>query len=244
LKKLSFGLRFLLGRAFATDYMACGIAAAETAFGKRLTRAGTVTILPNGIDVERYRFDDATRQATRQALGLSSEAIAVGMVARFSPQKNHEAALRIFEAYRRRHPEAVLLLAGDGELRPQIEALAAEKLPAEAVRFLGVREDIPALLSAMDRFLLSSRFEGFPITLVEAQSAGLPCAVADTVSREVALTDLVAFSDTADTERFCEILEQTPASPRERYAKNVSSAGFSLADAAERLYRFYQSKKT
>ena len=243
LKRLSFALRFSLGRKFATDYMACGVAAAETAFGKRLVRAGAVTILPNGIDVEKYRYDAAARQATRRALGLSPDALAVGMVARFSPQKNHEAALRIFEIFYRRHPEAVLLLVGDGELRPKIEALAAGKIPVAAVRFLGVREDIPALLSAMDRFLLPSRFEGFPITLVEAQGAGLPCAVADTVAREVALTDLVAFADAADAEAFCAALEQTPIAPRESYAESVSAAGFSLADAAERLYRFYQSKK-
>lgn len=240
--KLSLSLRFRLGRVFATDYMACGKAAAETAFGERIARSGQVTVLQNGIDVEKYRYDATLRQAARRALGLSEEALAVGMVARFSPQKDHAAALRIFKEFHRRHPQAVLLLVGEGETRPRAEAQAAKILPQSAVRFLGAREDVPALLSAFDRFLLTSRFEGFPITLVEAQSAGLPCVVADTVSPEVVLTDLVKRASTADTAAFCAALEEIGGAPRESYAEQVLAAGFSLADAAERLYRFYQSK--
>ncbi|MBP3395541.1 MAG: glycosyltransferase [Clostridia bacterium] len=239
----SLALRFRLGRRAATDYFACGEAAARTAFGERLLQEGGVVLLPNGIDVEKFRFDPVRRAAMRQELDLAEDALAIGMVARFSPQKNHGAALDIFECFFRRHPNAVLLLVGDGELRPEIEAAAAKRFPTGAVRFLGVREDVAPLYDAMDRFLLPSRFEGFPITLVEAQSAGLPAAVSDTVSPEVALTDLVRFASVEDGNAFCDALEHSPALPREAYAEAVLQAGFSLTDAAERLYQFYQSKK-
>lgn len=236
-------LRFLLARRAATDYFACGEAAARTAFGDRSWREGSVMLLPNGITVEKYRFDPTVRAATRQALGIAEDALVIGMVARFSSQKNHGAALDIFESFFRRHPNAVLLLVGDGELRPTAEAAAAKRFPRGVVRFLGVREDVAALYAAMDGFLLPSRFEGFPITLVEAQSAGLPTAVSDTVSPEVALTELVHFASVEDKNAFCDALEHPPTLPREAYAESVLRAGYSLTDAAERLYRFYQSKK-
>lgn len=239
---LSLALRFWLGRRAATDHFACGEEAARTAFGERFLQEGRVRLLRNGIDVEAFRFDPAVRAATRKALGIEENTPVIGMVARFSPQKNHGAALDIFESFLRRHPNAVLLLVGDGDRRPEIEAAAARRFPEGAVRFLGVREDMSALYAAMDGFLLPSRFEGFPITLVEAQSAGLPAAVSDTVSPEVALTDLVRFVGMEDKNAFCDALERSSALPREAYCEAVLKAGFSLADTAAQLYQFYQSK--
>ena len=163
----------------------------------------------------------------------------IGMVARFSPQKDHAAALRIFAAYYQKNPNAVLLLVGDGPLRAEIECEARLLLPTEAVRFLGVREDTPALYAAMDAFLLSSRFEGFPMSLVEAQTSGLPSAVSDTVSEETAVTDLVRFFPVAEPADWCDALDATPTHPRGFYAAKMAENGFSLQTAAEELAAFY-----
>jgi glycosyltransferase involved in cell wall biosynthesis len=201
--------------------------------------AGKVKLLQNGIDTAAFAYNAALRNKARLALGIGEEQRAIGMVARFSPQKDHAAALRIFAAYHKENPNAVLLLVGDGPLRCEIEREARALLPTEAVRFLGVREDTPALYAAMDAFLLSSRFEGFPMSLVEAQTSGLPSAVSDTVSAETAITDLVRFLPVAEPQRWCAALDAVPAHPRGDYAVKMAERGFSLQTAAEELAEFY-----
>ncbi|MBR3862116.1 MAG: glycosyltransferase, partial [Clostridia bacterium] len=161
---------------------------------------------------------------------------------RFSPQKNHITALAIFKAFFEKHPNSVLLLVGDGHLRASIETLAQKILPLHAVRFLGVRTDMQALYSTMDRFILPSRFEGLPITLIEAQASGLSAVVADTVTRESDICGITAFLNTAKTADWVDALAAPIIGARGAYAARVAAAGYSLDTIVEDLYRFYRSK--
>lgn len=242
-RKIFYSFAFWRARLAATAYFACGKDAALTAFGKRAVAANAVTVLQNGIDVSVFAYDAALREATRATLGIAPNTTVIGMVARFSPQKNHEAALSIFRAYYDQNPNAVLLLIGEGHLRAATEALARKILPAQAVRFLGVRSDMPALYSAMDRFILPSRFEGLPITLIEAQTAGLAAVVADTVTREADFSGLVTFLSVTDEAGWVKAL--AAPTPRERtgYDTLATEKGYRLADSADALYRFYMKQK-
>ncbi len=212
-------------RRAATQLVACGEGAARYAFGKRAIKEGRVTVLKNGIDVAQYAFSETRRTATRAALGLDVNAIAVLMVARFERQKNHAAALRIFAAYHKRNPNAVLLLVGTGSRLQKIRCRAAE-LPAGAVRFLGEREDVAALLSAADRFILPSRFEGLPLTLLEALAAGLAPVVSSRVSREVMGVGSICYLPVSDTVAWVSALEAAAPSAREMGALRVAEAGY------------------
>ena len=220
--------RFLLARAAhcATHLAACGREAAVCSFGKGTLEKGRVCILPNGIDTAAFAFEAAVRAATRAALGLDEKSAVIGMVARFSRQKNHRAALRIFAAYHKTDPGAILLLVGDGPLRAATEKRARRLLPAGAVRFLGVRDDMAALYAAMDKLLLPSRFEGVPITVVEAQAAGLSCVVSDTVAREVDFSGRVSFLPVRDTASFASALH-APCLPREGADLVALKSGYS-----------------
>ena len=237
--RMAHTVLFALARRTATDYFACGSDAARTAFGKK---ANCATILKNGIDVSEFAFDAVLRRATREALGLREGQTAVGMVARFSPQKNHARAIELFAAYRAKDPGAVLLLVGDGALRAKVEAQAQKRLPKEAVRFLGVRNDMAALYAAMDLFILPSRFEGLPITLVEAQTCGLPAVVADTVTREADLCGALSFVDTANTAEWVTAMETAAVTERGAFAVRVAASGYSQSESAKALWQFYQSK--
>ncbi len=236
--------KLAFGRACraATAYFACGRDAALTAFGKRAMAQKKVTVLQNGIDVAAFAYNAELRAKTRAALGIAADATAIGMVARFSPQKNHVAALSIFHAYYKAHPNTVLLLVGEGRLRASTEALARRILPPHAVRFLGVRSDMPALYSAMDRFILPSRFEGLPITLIEAQAAGLSCAVANTVTREADFSGLVSFLNIAEEAEWVKALAAPPPHARTGYDKLAAASGYRLADSAAALYEFYKNQ--
>ena len=95
-------------------------------------------------------------------------------IGRFDEQKNHVGLLQAFEKLLKSHPDCCLTLLGDGQLRPAMEAYARELGIDNAVRFLGNQADVHPFLHDADMFLLPSRFEGMPMTIIEAMGTGLP----------------------------------------------------------------------
>jgi glycosyltransferase involved in cell wall biosynthesis len=117
----------------------------------------------------------------------------VGHVGRFEEQKNHSFLLDVFSELHRQNSEAVLLLAGDGELRKAMEQKAKRLGIADAVRFLGIYANVSELYQAMDVFVLPSLFEGLGIVAIEAQCAGLPVVASDQVPSEANITQNVEY---------------------------------------------------
>jgi len=242
-RRIFYRVCFWLGKKAATTYLACGREAAIFAFGKRETEQGLVKLLKNGIDTDRFAFSAKARIGMRAALGIDEDTEVIGMVARFNPQKNHKAALRLFSAYRALHEKAVLLLVGDGRLMGRIKRRAAA-LPDGSVRFLGARNDVPALYAAMDVFILTSRFEGLPISLIEAQTSGLRALVTDRVAREAAFTELVSFLPLRDRAAWCRALALPSVRGREDFYAVANRAGYSLKGAAAELLTVYRGSSS
>ncbi|RDW20402.1 glycosyltransferase family 1 protein [Oceanobacillus chungangensis] len=168
----------------ATHLYACSEAAANWLFRNKSKMA---TILNNGIEADKFRFSKENRHAIRESLGIEKDALILGHVGRFAYQKNHSYLLNIFEGVKHRIPNAYLLLAGDGPLKEKVMAKSSELYLDKNVKFLGIREDIDALLQAFDMFIFPSIHEGLPVTLIEAQGAGLPCVISDNITKEVDL---------------------------------------------------------
>ena len=174
--------------ANSTDYFACSKPAAEWMYGKKIANQNQYQLVCNGIDLERYAFDGDTRRRVRNELHLSEDTLVVGHVGNFVYAKNHVFMLEVFAKLLQKKPNAVLLLAGDGELRADVEEKIVSLEIKHQVQLLGMRNDIPDLLQAMDVYLFPSVYEGLPYALVEAQAAGLPCVIADTIAPEIKLT--------------------------------------------------------
>ena len=145
----------------------------------------------NAVDISKYEPKTDVRNRMRKTFSVDHKFV-VGHVARFAHEKNHTFLVDIFEEISKRI-DAHLLLCGTGPLLDEIKEKVQEKGLSERVSFLGMRNDIPEILQAMDVFVMPSLFEGLPFSLVEAQAAGLPCIVADTVSEESKLTDILEF---------------------------------------------------
>lgn len=216
----------------ATHYLACGKAAGNAIFGGK-----PYELIPNAIDAAALRFRAETRCRMRRELELG-DAFAVIHVGRFSEEKNHTFLLDAFAEVLQREPDARLLLAGDGPLRADMERKASA-LPEGSVRFLGVRSDIPALLQAADVFAFPSVFEGLPVTVIEAQAAGLPCVKSDTVTDECAVTDLVQSLPITDPKAWADALLSKRGIPRRSRLSEIQSSGYDIVTAAEKLERFY-----
>lgn len=135
--------------------------------------AGRVHCVPNGVDVRRFERRD-NPGATRRRLGIPDGAWLIGTVANLRRQKNHSALLRAFVHVRAAEPRAHLILAGDGPLMAALQTEARSLGIGPFVHFLGARTDIPEILSALDLYCLPSRFEGMPISILEAMAAGCP----------------------------------------------------------------------
>ncbi len=117
------------------------------------------------------------RTALRRSLGITPSEAMLLCVARFTTQKGHATLVTAFSKLRFEHPEARLVLAGDGSEREDVELLAQSLGVHESISFLGRRSDVPQLLQAADFFVLPSHFEGLPLVLLEAMSARLPVIV-------------------------------------------------------------------
>jgi glycosyltransferase involved in cell wall biosynthesis len=128
-----------------------------------------------GLEIAKYdRHQVSPEQITgiRQELHLMPEDVLLITVAEFTPNKRHRDQLLALKELNR--PEVHLALAGDGETRPEIEALAQELGLQSQVHFLGFRYDIPALICASTALLLTSQREGLPRSIMEAFCAGIP----------------------------------------------------------------------
>ena len=216
----------------ATHYVACGKSAGDAIFSGRPYR-----LIPNALDAEALRFDPQVRDRMRRELALG-DACTLIHVGRFSDEKNHAFLLDAFAEVLKQEPDAVLLLAGDGPLRGQMERKAAA-LPGDPVRFLGVRTDIPRLLQAADVFVLPSVFEGLPVTVIEAQAASLPCVMSNTVTDECTITDLVQRLPIDDPKVWAEAILSVKGTPRTDRLADIQAAGYDICTAAEKLTRFY-----
>ena len=139
-----------------------------------VTRPGKATVIHNGVDTTRR-----WHAADRQALGTPELAVIVTLVGRLTEQKGVDVLLMAVAMLKDLHDLMRVWIVGDGPLRGRLEEQAAGSHLGEVVQFLGDRSDVPSLLAASDIFVLPSRYEGLPMTLLEAMAAGLPCVATD-----------------------------------------------------------------
>ena len=223
--------------------------------GRRLTArnyhlpAGRLVALPNGLDPASVRLPDGyDRSAARRALGVEPDQPLISVVARLDPSKGHDVLLRAAAALRSRHGRARYLLVGAGPaastLRRHVERLGL----SDQVVFLGVREDVPAILAASDLFVLPSRNEGLSQALLEAMALGLPVVAtevggtADAVRSErtgwlVPPGDWRALADAIDAA----LSRPSTAKAYAEAARELVWREFSLALHVARLEALYRS---
>ena len=173
--------------SLATDFWACSQLAADFLFGEQIPK-DRIKIMHNAIDINKFIYNEEIRNQYRKKYNLEDNFV-IGNVARFVYQKNHKFLIDIFAEVIKIVPKAKLILLGDGEVKIDIENKVKKLNIADKVLFLGKRDDVNNWYQAMDIFCLPSRFEGLPISVIEAQTAGLKCIVSNTVSEETKLTD-------------------------------------------------------
>jgi len=170
---------------YATLGVGCSRNATEALFGKGWDEDRRRRVYYCGIDLRRFAapVDGA---ALKKALGLPADRRVVAHVGRFEPLKNHELILQTARELLRTRKDIHFLIVGDGDTRPQIMERARELGVDNHTTFTGARSDVPQLLSGVvDAFMFPSQREGLPMSVVEAQTAGVPVVMSDVITPEV-----------------------------------------------------------
>jgi glycosyltransferase involved in cell wall biosynthesis len=172
-RRMTLGVRALY---LGTDLCSDATIAVSDAVAHRLTKWGVparkIETIPNGLDFDRVAFDIAAREKIRNEFDLPHDAYVIGVLGRLDPIKRFDLVIRA--AAPLLDDQHRLLIVGDGQIRPDLEAEAARHGVAEVVTFAGERHDVAAMLSSLDLFIASSEQETFGLSVLEALSNGIP----------------------------------------------------------------------
>ncbi len=146
--------------------------------------ASKISVIPNAIEPPPAVSDAVVQTLRIQWADDEGRGPLVGTIARLEPQKGLDTLLQALSELRRQIPNVRCIIVGEGRLRADLESLARSLEVADIVRFVGTRRDVPAILAALDVFVLPSRFEGLSLALLEAMAVGCP-VVATSVSGSV-----------------------------------------------------------
>jgi glycosyltransferase involved in cell wall biosynthesis len=235
--------------SFSHKLICVGESQRADALARKLCEPEKLIVIRNGIEfpngaehlpaVDSATLNQQRRDTARKVLGLSSDALAIGMVARLAPQKGVGAFVQAAARVLQKCPQAIFMVVGGGSLDGEVRARMTElKIPEANFKLLGHREDADALYPAFDVVVLSSLYEGLPYVLLEAMAWGVPVVATDVLgSRDVVLDGETGFLARVNdpghiAERTLLLLEDAPlrarysAAARKRVAEHFSFEAF------------------
>lgn len=223
-------------RKMSNSYFACGNDAGKAMFGH-----ARFNVIPNAIPYSERYFDDYKRDLIRKQSNCQDKLV-IGTVGRLSLQKNPFFAIKVIQSLINRYPNIEYWWIGSGELDEEVKNYIESNHLGNYIKLYGSRNDVSSLYQAMDVFFLPSIFEGLPITAIEAQAAGLPCVISDSVTKELVYTDLVQFVSLNSplNEWENKIIEQLKKFPdRNSYLEKLKGSTFYSPNAANILSKQY-----
>ncbi len=221
--------------SYSTHNFSCGEKAGKWLFGDK----ATFSIMNNAINAKAFAYNPIVSAEYKAKHGLKGQLV-IGHVGRFTSQKNHAYLLNIFSSLVKKHKNSTLVLIGDGPLREKIEAEAKKLSIYDKICFLGVRTDIPELYQMLDAFVFPSFYEGLPVTLIEAQSAGLKVYASDRITNEVFLTNDIEFlSITASPEEWADKIIEKASSKKQNNFDLIKEKGYDIQKNTEVFQDFY-----
>lgn len=229
-----------LFEATVTDRLACNNAAGEWLFQNK-----NFKVIPNGIFLKDFQFNELKRKELRRKLGYSSKDIIIGNVGYFNFQKNQEFLINLFSKmpgtkYR-------LILIGVGTNMEKDKQLVKENHLEKRIKFLGSINDVNNYLNVLDIFVLPSRFEGQPFTLIEAMANGLDTIVSTKVSKETNINGKVKYLSLKKTKKWIQSIKEEKIDLLKRkkqsqiYSQALKKRGYDSESNAETLIEYYQN---
>ena len=233
-----------LSKKYATNYFACSELAGRYLFGDKTFDKGKVIVINNGIDVDKFKYNEEYNKSLRKELNISPTTKVIGHVGRFVSQKNHTYLIDIFKEIHDKDNNTKLLLLGDGPLLEDIKNKVHSYNLDDSVIFAGIHSDIYRYYSVMNIFIFPSLYEGLGLTGVEAQVSGLYCLVSSNITHELQTTSNIEFLDIKDSpqawaSRSIELLNNNTIDRSITY-KEIEGTKFDINSEGNKLVRYYQ----
>lgn len=243
LKSILYKILSYNTRNIADYFFACSQAAGLDRYGIKVTiNTQKYKILNNAIDTSFFNFNENIRNNIRDEFNFNKNDLVVGHVGRFTSEKNHKFIISVFSKLLLKNPESKLILIGDGPLKNEMMKLSNELKIQDKVIFTGVRNDVNKIMQAMDVLLFPSIYEGLPVTLIEAQSTGLPCVISNKIPLDCEITrnliHVVNLDDEID--KWIETILSTKKLKRFSREYEIKLAGFDIKTTAKWLEEFYE----
>ncbi len=227
------------GKRYVDKQFACGRDAGRFWFGDDRN----FTVLKNAIDCERYAFSQLVRDKKREELSLGDKFTVMHIGRTDITQKNHPFILKVFAKVCGNNENSALVLIG-ADRTAELDALADDLGIADKITFLGVRNDVSELLQAGDAFLFPSIQEGLPVSVIEAQAAGLPTVISDAVTDEVVATEFVTVLPLSETpDRWADALLSAQSKERQQTTEKMQQAGWDIFKSSQTLVEYYTGEK-
>lgn len=214
-------------------HFACSKMAAQNMFGNRM-----YDLMCNSIDVKKFGFDREKRIQIREKNRVDDYKI-YGFVGRLSESKNINFLIEVFKKILDISPKSKLWIVGDGAEKKHIQDVIDNDGLNEKVVMFGNRNDVNELMQAMDVFIFPSLYEGLSLTVIEAQAAGLPVYMSDTLSEEHKITELVHFLPLTDGPLNWARCILSDKCERKNHENEIRNKGYELLDSVKSLEDFY-----
>lgn len=226
-----------------TDYIACSASAAEWQYSKKIVKNNSYLLLKNGIEVSKYIFDNTVRYKIRKKLDWDNKKIIIN-IGRMEKEKNQIFLLDILAELCKNEDKYRLIIIGRGSLESDIKKHAKKLKILSKILFIEYSNEIEKYLWTSDLFVLPSLSEGLGIVAIEAQAAGLPTIVSNTVPQEVYISNLIISVPLNYSANEWAKVIKTKCMKRNSKSQLelIKKAGFDIKNTAYELQKLYMEK--
>lgn len=228
--------RLLMGIA-TNERFSCSPRAGIWMYGRK-----KYTVVHNAINIRRFQYNPDAERKIREEFGLKTQHI-YGYIANLTESKNHMYLMYIFQEILKLDTDARLFCVGEGVMRETIEFHIKQLGLSGKVILTGTRKDVAAFMSCFDIMVFPSKYEGLPLTIIEAQAAGLPCLMSDTVVPDVIVTEGLVETESLDTkpqiwakrafEMACRIPYDSKDTDRACQYDSIAKSGYDIESLAK-----------
>lgn len=224
----------------ATEYFSCSEDVNEQLFSNKIIKNKQIKIIPNAIDVSKFKYSKDKETKIKKELNINDNMYVFGHIGTFTYPKNHDFIIQQYYEICKEEKNSVLLLIGEGPLKNQIEDKVKNLNIQDRVVFLGVRRDIPDILSAIDTLIFPSLFEGIPLTLIEAQANGVRLLLSDNINHKIKCTNLCNFISLTENDKWKQsLMNFEKIRDREIYNEQIKNTTYNIKKTATELQKIY-----
>ncbi len=221
---------------YVDEYFACSDLAAAWKFPSKVIEEKRYNVIKNGIETDRYKFNEKTRKEYRKELGLE-KSYTLCTVGRFAEPKNQIFVVDMVERLIGEKQDVKCVFVGAGETKADIVKEVKNRKLKDKFVFLENRTDVAEILMAADMFIFPSKFEGLGIVAIESQASGLPTLCSEHIPAETKLTDIISYHELANMDDWIDAIYKTQKREidREVYSVLVAEAGYDAKESAKLL---------